>query len=98
MLAKIGDEQGLDASAKNVPTKNGKRNKLPAFFSGIFFIIVGNCISINPIKFKPINIIIDENISIITGEVILVNALPVNAQIIPIILSTSDSPNEKDSI
>ena len=42
MLANIGEEQGLAASAKKAPTRNGNRNKLLAFFSGIFFIIVGN--------------------------------------------------------
>ena len=32
ILASIGDEQGLDASAKNVPTRNGNINKLPDLF------------------------------------------------------------------
>ena len=32
ILAKIGEEQGLAAKAKKVPTKNGKKNKLPDLF------------------------------------------------------------------
>ena len=32
MLANIGDEQGLDASAKKVPTRKGYKNKLPFLF------------------------------------------------------------------
>lgn len=42
MLASIGEEQGLEAKAKNAPTKNGKTNKLPFLFWGIFFTIAGN--------------------------------------------------------
>ena len=98
MLAKIGDEQGLDASAKNVPIKNGKMNRLPDFFCGIFFIIVGNCISIKPTRFNPRIIIIDEKTNKTIGVAKLVKALPVNAQITPIMLSTSDNPKEKDNI
>ena len=98
MLAKIGEEQGLAANAKKAPTRKGKINKLPDFFSGIFFIIVGNCMSKNPIRFNPIKIIIDENIRIIIGEAILVKALPVRAHIIPIMLKINDKPKEKESI
>lgn len=32
ILANIGDEQGLAARAKNVPTKKGNKNKLPDLF------------------------------------------------------------------
>ena len=98
MLPKIGEEQGLAANAKNTPTKKGKTNKLPVFFSGIFLIIVGNCIFKNPTKFRPSKIITDENNKIITGDAILVNARPEIAQITPITLSTKDNPNEKESI
>jgi hypothetical protein len=98
MLASIGEEQGLDARAKNVPIKNGKRNKLPDLFCGIFFIIAGNCISINPVRFNPNMITIDANIKIIIGDAKLVNALPVIAQATPIMLSMVDSPKEKESI
>ena len=98
MLANIGEEQGLAARAKKAPTKNGNKNKLPDFFSGIFFMIVGNWISKKPIKFNPIKIIIEANNKIMIGEAILVNALPEIAQIIPIMLRISDSPNENDNI
>ena len=73
-------------------------NKLPFLFCGIFFTIAGKFISIIPSKFKPIIVIIDANISIIIGEAKLVKALPVSAHIIPIILSTSERPIEKESI
>lgn len=98
ILASIGEEQGLDAKAKNVPTKNGNINRLPDLFCGIFFIIVGNCISIKPIKLSPKIIINDENIKIKIGDAKLVKALPVKAQITPIILNTNDNPREKESI
>lgn len=98
MLASIGEEHGLDASAKNVPTKNGNKNRLPFLFWGIFFTIEGKFISINPSKFSPNIIIIDANNSITTGEAKLVNARPVRAHITPIMLNTNDSPIEKDII
>lgn len=98
MLANIGDEQGLAARAKKVPTKNGNKNKLPDLFCGIFFTIVGNWISINPIRFNPNITIIDANIKITIGEAKLVKALPVKAQITPITLKTKDNPSENESI
>ena len=98
ILANIGEEQGLDARAKNVPTKKGKINKLPDFFSGILFIIVGNCISINPIRFKPKIIIIEAKTSMTMGDAVFVNARPVIAQITPITLKTVDKPSEKENI
>ena len=98
ILAKIGDEQGLDASAKNVPIKNGNKNILPVLFCGIFFIIAGNCISIIPSKFNPIITITDANNKITIGDAKLVNALPVMAHITPIMLKTNESPSEKDTI
>ena len=42
MLASIGEENGLEASAKNAPIINGNKNSPPDLFCGIFFIIVGN--------------------------------------------------------
>lgn len=98
MLAKIGDEQGLDASAKNVPIKKGNKNKLPDLFWGIFFTIAGNCISIIPRRFNPIIIMTDANNRIKIGDAKLVNALPVIAHITPIMLKTRDNPRENDSI
>ena len=98
MLASIGDEQGLEASAKKVPIKNGNKNMLPVLFCGIFFTIAGNCISIKPNKFNPIITIIDANSNITIGDAKLVNALPVKAQITPIMLKTNDNPNENESI
>ena len=98
ILASIGDEQGLDASAKNVPIRNGNINKLPDLFWGIFFIIEGNCISIIPKRFSPIITITEANSNIKIGEAKLVNALPVIAHITPIILKTIDNPNENESI
>ena len=98
MLASIGEEQGLDASAKNVPIRNGNKNKLPVLFCGIFFMIAGNCISIIPNKLSPIITITEANNNIIIGDAKLVNARPVNAHITPIILNTSDKPREKDII
>ena len=98
ILAKIGEEHGLDARAKNVPTKNGNKNKLLFCFSGIFFIIDGKFISITPSKFNPIIVITDAKINIMIGDAKLVNALPVSAQITPIILRTSESPTENESI
>lgn len=98
MLASIGEEQGLDASAKNAPIKNGYKNKLPFLFCGIFFIIVGNCISKKPTRFNP-NIIINDAKSIsIIGDANPVNALPESAQIIPIMLNIVDKPTENESI
>lgn len=32
ILAKIGDEQGLEAKAKNTPTRNGNKNNPPVLF------------------------------------------------------------------
>ncbi len=98
MLASIGEEQGLDASAKKVPIRNGNINILPVLFCGIFFIIVGNCISINPTRFKPIIIIVDANNIIIIGDAIDVNALPVIEHRTPIMLNTSDNPSENEII
>ncbi len=98
MLASIGDEQGLEARAKNAPVKNGNINKLPDLFWGIFFTIAGNCISTKPKRFNPIITMTEANSSITTGEVKLVKALPVIAHITPIILKTADNPTEKDSI
>ena len=98
MLANIGDEQGLDAKAKNVPIKNGNRKILPVLFCGIFFIIAGNCISISPSKFNPIITITDAKSKITIGEAKLVNALPVKAHITPIMLSTNDNPKENETI
>lgn len=98
ILAKIGEEQGLDARAKNVPTKNGNKNNPPPLFWGIFFTIAGKCISITPSRLSPRITIIDANISITTGDAILVKALPVIAQATPIILNINDNPNEKEII
>lgn len=98
MLASIGDEQGLAANAKNVPTKNGNKNRLPDLFCGIFLTILGNCISKKPTRLSPKIIITEANNNMTIGDAKLVKALPVNAQITPIILNTKDSPNEKDSI
>ena len=98
MLAKIGDEQGLDANAKNAPIKNGKIILLPLLFSGIFFIIVGKFISNIPSKLSPNITITEAKTSITTGEAMFVKALPVIAHNTPIILSTSDNPSEKDNI
>ena len=98
MLASIGEEQGLDARAKNTPIINGSINSPLFVFCGIFFTIAGKLICINPIKFKPNIIIIDANSNIIIGEAKLVNALPVNAQNTPIILRIKDNPKENDSI
>lgn len=98
MLANIGDEQGLDARAKKVPIKNGNKKMLPDLFWGIFFIIAGNCISMIPSKFNPIITITDANSNITIGDAKLVNALPVKAQITPIMLNTNESPSENDSI
>jgi len=98
MLAKIGDEQGLDAKAKNVPIINGKIILLPFLFSGIFFIIVGKFISNIPSKLSPNIIITDAKTRITTGEAKFVKALPVIAHNTPIILSTNDNPSEKDNI
>lgn len=98
MLASIGEEHGLEASAKNAPTRNGKINKLPFLFWGIFLIIAGNCISSIPSKFNPIMMKIEANNNIKIGEAKVMNALPVKAQITPIMLSMSDNPTEKESI
>ena len=98
ILANIGEEQGLEASAKNAPTINGNKKSPPVLFWGIFFTIDGNCISKKPSKFNPRIIITEANININLGEAIPVNALPDNAHITPIILNTIDYPNENESI
>ena len=96
MLARIGVEQGLEAMAKIVPTKNGITKTLPFLFCGIFFIKlgVGNSIISNKLKPKIIKI---EAISKITiGDAILEKTFPVIAQKTPMILNTVESPIEKD--
>ena len=98
ILASIGDEHGLDASAKNIPIINGYMNKLPDLFCGIFFIIDGKFKSRIPIKLSPSISIIEANIKITIGEAKLVKALPVIAQNTPIMLSNIDKPNENESI
>lgn len=98
MLANIGDEQGLEAKAKNVPTKKGKTNILPVLFCGIFFTIAGKCSSKIPTKFNPNINMTDANSKITTGDAKFVNARPVIAQMTPIILSTIDKPMENDNI
>ena len=98
MLASIGVEQGLETSAKNTPTKNGNKNKLPESFLGIFFTIAGIGISMNSNKPSPIIISTEANSNITIGEAKFVKIFPVAAQITPIILRISDNPNEKDSI
>lgn len=98
MLRSRGDEHGLDAKAKNAPTIKGKINKLPLLFCGIFFINAGKFISKKPIRFSPKIKIIDAKIKRIIGEAIDVNALPVYAQKIPIMLNTKDNPTENESI
>ncbi len=98
MLAKIGEEQGLEANAKNAPTRNGNKNKLPDLFCGIFFTIAGKCISKIPVKFSPKITITEAKRRIITGEANPVKALPVKAQITPTMLKISDKPSEKEII
>ena len=96
MLINNGDEQGLDARANTQPTINGRRKSPPFWLFGIFFTSDGKFISINPSKFNPRINITEANSSNIIGEAILVNAFPVNAQKIPIMLSIADNPNEND--
>ena len=98
ILANMGDEHGLDAKAKNAPTKNGNKNRLPFLFWGIFLTIAGKLISIIPKRFNPIIIITEANNNITIGEAKLVNALPVIAHKTPIMLRTEDNPKEKKSI
>ncbi len=98
ILASMGDEHGLEAKANTAPTKNGKINMLPLLFSGIFFMNDGNCISKNPIRFKPKTMINEEKINKSTGVAKPVNALPVSAHNTPIMLNTADNPIEKESI
>lgn len=98
MLAKIGDEQGLDASANKTPIRKGNKNSPPFVFCGIFFTIDGKFISIILSKLSPSISITDEKIKITTGDATPVKALPVSAHITPIILSISDIPQEKESI
>lgn len=98
ILTKIGDEQGLAASAKNIPTKKGSINKLPDLFCGIFFTIVGKCKSKTPKRFNPNIIIKDAKSNITIGDAILAKTLPDIAQKTPMILRTLDKPKENDII
>ena len=96
MLTNNGEEQGLAANAKTIPTKKGNKNIPPVLLCGIFFTIAGKCISIIPIKFNPKINIIEAKASITIGGAIEVKALPDRAHTAPIMLSTRDSPIEND--
>ena len=54
--------------------------------------------SMKPTRFNPINKITDANKIITIGDAKLVKALPVIAQITPIMLKIIDSPKENESI
>ena len=96
MLARLGVEQGLDANAKIVPTKNGIANTLPFLFCGIFFTKFGVGNSIISSKLNPRIKSIDAINKTTIGEAKLEKTLPVKAQNTPIILSIEDKPIEKE--
>lgn len=98
IAAKIGEAQGLETSANKVPTKKGKKNKLPFLFCGNFFMNDGKGTSTSSKRFNPIISITEANKSIKTGEENPAKARPKIAQRIPIMLNTKDNPREKDNI
>lgn len=98
IAAKTGEEQGLAANANAHPTVNGNKKVLPFLFSGIFLIKDGNENSSKPMRFNPKHKINEAKIINITGEAKPTKALPVRAQITPIMLKTDDKPSEKASI
>lgn len=93
--ASIGVEQGVPARAKVIPNKIGYKNIEFVEFVGIDLIIVGVSKSNISKSFNPITNNNDAINNVKYAPKAVANTLPVNAQIIPIIVNTIAVPSIK---